>query len=247
MNPNTWEEGFDPDTVEVQTAAAPPPLPPMFAPKVVPSDLIVAPEVSSPPPAAAKPEPDENGFIPIPSIAEVWAKKHRLKPQAGTEALPDLPGKPWALEECMMAQRFASEYIVDFNARNAWRRAGGDEQGPKGGYSRYAQHPYVQAILEKFVEEIEEEQLLSRKKVIGGLLKEAHYHGPDASHGGRIRAWMGLARIKKMDIQVTENHTTVRGGVMLIPGNPSGEIIDVDMWEKASTEQQLQLKSDVRK
>ncbi|MCK9234937.1 MAG: hypothetical protein M0P09_01320 [Acholeplasmataceae bacterium] len=109
------------------------------------------------------------------------------------------------------------------------------------------QSPAVQRRLQAVVDSMDEEKLLTRKGVIMGLLKEANHYSGDATHGGRIRAWMGLARIKKMDIQVTESNVTVRGGVMVIPGTPDGQIIDVEAWEKSSEAQQLDLKEEVRK
>lgn len=105
--------------------------------------------------------------------------------------------------------------------------------------------PAVIERMDAVVEQLEEERLLTRKMVLMGLLKEANYHGHDSSHGSRVRAWMGLARIKKMDVQVTEVDVTHRGGVMLIPMPDSANTIDG--WAQFAEEGQRQLKEDVRK
>lgn len=105
--------------------------------------------------------------------------------------------------------------------------------------------PAVIERMDRIVEELEEERLLTRKMVLMGLLKEANYHGHDSSHGSRVRAWMGLARIKKMDVQVTENNVTVRGGIMVVPMPESANTIDG--WAQFAEEGQRQLKEDVRK
>lgn len=144
---------------------------------------------------------------------------------------------------------FVTAYLQTWSPGLAWKLSGGSPHvsASKAGFD-LLQSPAVQKRLNAVVESLEEEQLLSRKTVLMGLLKEAHHYGGDATHGGRIRAWMGLARIKKMDVQVTEQNINVRGGVMVIPGAPDGgEIIDVEMWEKASETQQQLLKEDVRK
>lgn len=145
-------------------------------------------------------------------------------------------------------QAFVDAYLQTWSPGQSWLMSGGSREmnATKAGFDML-QSPAVQKRLQAVVDAMDEEKLLTRKTVLVGLLREANHFTGDATHGGRIRAWMGLARIKKMDVQVVEQNVNVRGGVMIIPGTPDGQIIDVEMWEKTSEEQQTLLKEEVRK
>lgn len=143
-------------------------------------------------------------------------------------------------EEQIFYQDFTVEYLRDFNARNAWLRAGGP---PKSAHVRGPQllkTPYVQKLIQTVTNELEIENIVTGKQVVMGLWREANYFGEDGNSGSRVRALMGLARIKKMDVQVVEQKT-VQHNVMVVP-----MAVDNDAWAEAAAQSQAQLKSDVR-
>ncbi|MBD4207874.1 hypothetical protein GUH47_18140 [Xanthomonas citri pv. citri] len=148
-------------------------------------------------------------------------------------------------DQIEMVNAFVAAYLRCFDAPQAFIMAGGKPKSATNRGYEMLRWPATQERLQAAVEALEEEQLLTRKGILMGLLKEANYHGHDSSHGSRVRAWMGLARIKKMDVQVTENHHTVRGGVMLIPVGPQTDTIDG--WAQVVADDQARLKEEVRK
>lgn len=153
--------------------------------------------------------------------------------------------------DLQMIERFVDAYFETWSTTKAYIAANPGELVTLQACSRAGrelfQSPAVQKRLKAVVDSMEEDQLISRKTVLMGLMREANHFGGDATHGGRIRAWMGLARIKEMDVQVTKTDVNIRGGVMIVPGSPDGQIIDVEAWEKHSEAQQLELKEEVRK
>lgn len=179
-----------------------------------------------------------------------------LNPKKGTRNKPD-PDSPTSkrlakktVENLSVADKakmqiFVEHYLRTFDAPMAYIMAGGNPASSTAAGYEMLRWPAVQQKIQEVLDELEEEQLLTRKDILVGLKKEANYHGHDSSHGSRVRAWMGLARIKKMDVQVTESHHTVRGGVMLIPMNPQTETIDG--WAQVVSDDQARLKEEVRK
>lgn len=145
----------------------------------------------------------------------------------------------------IFAKKFVTEYLRDWNGPMAYIRAGGSANHAGSGGPETLRWPYVQKLLQHLLEEMDEEDILTRKRIISGILREATYMGPDTSHGARVRAWMGLARIKKMDIQVVENNHHVSGGVMVIPMQDQSKTIDG--WAQVTEANQARLKDEVRK
>lgn len=144
-----------------------------------------------------------------------------------------------------MLDLFVDEYIVDFNPTNACIRAGFKVKFPYQKAQRLLREPYVQKKIWQVVENIDEKMLVSRKKVLGMLLREANFDAHGASHGARVAAIGKLATVLGMDqhninIKGNINHN-VRGGVMLVPLMPGTE-----EWEKLASNSQKQLKDDIR-
>lgn len=137
-------------------------------------------------------------------------------------------------------QDFAVEYLRDMDPTLAWIRVGGK---PKSAHVRGRQvlrTPYVQGLIQRVVDETEQENLVSGKQIIMALWREGNYFGEDGGAGSRVRALMGLARIKKMDVQVVEK-TVKKTHVMQVP-----MAVDADAWGQAAAQSQAALKSDVR-
>lgn len=138
-------------------------------------------------------------------------------------------------------QDFAVEYLRDMDPTLAWLRVGGK---PKSAHVRGRQvlrTPYVQSLIQRVIDETEQENLVSGKQIIMALWREANYMGEDGGAGSRVRALMGLARIKKMDVQVIEK-SVKKTHVMHVP-----MAVDADTWGQAAAQSQAALKSDVRK
>ena len=142
--------------------------------------------------------------------------------------------------EKLRYQEFAVQYMKDMDPTMAWIRAGGK---PKSAHVRGRQvlrTPYVQQLIQRVVDGLEQENLVTGKQIIMGLWREANYFGDDGGAGSRVRALMGLARIKKMDVQVVEQKT-VQHNVMVVPMGSNA-----DDWAKAAAESQGALKAEVR-
>jgi len=142
--------------------------------------------------------------------------------------------------EKLRYQEFAVEYMKDMDPTLAWIRAGGKIKSAHVRGRQVLRTPYVQQLIQRVVDGLEQENLVTGKQIIMGLWREANYFGDDGGAGSRVRALMGLARIKKMDVQVVEQKT-VQHNVMVVPLGSSA-----DDWAKAAQESQGALKADVR-
>lgn len=145
-----------------------------------------------------------------------------------------------SIEKRQLYQDFACEYLRDFNPTNAWIRAGGKPKSAMVRSRQVLRTPYVQKLINTVMDSLEEDNLVTRKQIIMGLWREANDREEGSSGGARVRALMGLARIKKMDVQVVENKGTIQHNVMAVP------MTDAGGWAKAAEESQAALKSDVR-
>jgi phage terminase small subunit len=145
-----------------------------------------------------------------------------------------------------MRDRFIAEFLVDWSGPNAYIRAGGPASTAAKMASEYLREPYVTKKIYEVLESMEEAEIISRKKVLAGLIREAHYQGIGASHGARVSAWSKLANIlgmEQVNVRVEGNvDHNVRGGVMVVPVVPG-----TDAWEQLASNTQKQLKEDVRK
>lgn len=216
-------------------------------------------------------KPWEQGYTP-PEPAPVMSKveagrlgglKQAARREEGLPALPPKKEKPgpdpdptsaasqkavWETEANISLKRrtfldaFTREYLHDFNAGMAYIRAGGAPSHATTGGQEALRSAYVQEQLKRVTDLLEEEELLTRKDILLGLKREAHYTGMDSSQSARVRAWSQLAKIKGMEVQKTETKVTHQGGIMLVP-----MVRDVTDWETQAADAQKQLKHEVRK
>lgn len=139
--------------------------------------------------------------------------------------------------------KYVFAIVMGYPKRQAAMMAGFSERSATKQGSQLFFEPYVQAQIKKLRDKIEEENLVSRKEVIAGLLSEARNDGPDSKQSARVQAWTQVAKImgyeKPVQVEATVQH---KGGVMLVPMPANHED-----WEKAAAATQLQLKQDVRK
>lgn len=89
---------------------------------------------------------------------------------------------------------FIREYVVDYNAAAAARRAGYSEKtADRTGYD-LLRKPEIADAVAKRQQEAEEKALVTREEVIEGLRREATYGADDASHSARVAAWAHLGK-----------------------------------------------------
>lgn len=151
-----------------------------------------------------------------------------------------------SMREDMKAKRrtFVREYIKDFNATAAVLRMGYNYERKiaqvKG--AQFMAHPFTQHYLAEMIEKADEKAIVSKNRVLFGLLRESEYYGRDGGAAQRISALRSLAKIMGLEITKIEGNMTMNGGVMAIPFSSSPE-----EWEKQCAAAQEQLKKTVRK
>lgn len=180
---------------------------------------------------------------PPPKVPAEVLQAHKVKSNINGERIKVDPIK---------AQAFAKEMLVDFNPVKALLRSGlisQEEAETRSAQSlyktaqRYERDPYVQQALRDFIHRVESDKIVSRERILYGLLEEACYHGPGASASARVAAWSKLAKLMGMELppEGEKKATDAPGGVLLIPFAPS-----IEQWEQAAMGQQAKLKADVR-
>lgn len=107
--------------------------------------------------------------------------------------------------------------------------------------------PYVRDRMHKTLELLEEDQIITRKRVILGFVRESERDGAGSSHAGRVAALTGLSKIMGYDqptvIQVDVEH---RGNVMMVPAPappPPGLTLE-GSWEERAIRNQMALTHD---
>lgn len=133
---------------------------------------------------------------------------------------------------------FVAEYLVDWSCSKAWVRIGGGYTSRYRMGAELLREPYVARRIKELVDILAENQITNNKRILAGLVREANYHGRDASHSARVSAFGLLAKINGMEAPTRVEHS---GGVMVVPG-----VHSVDDWERSAIEAQAKLKADVR-
>jgi hypothetical protein len=138
--------------------------------------------------------------------------------------------------------RFVTEYLYDFNATQAYIRAGGKSKRPhKDGYL-IRHEAYVSHEIQKAIEAMDAGKIVSQQRAIGWMAREANHFGPDASHGARVSAITQLLKAQALAEGAKQGALAARGGVMVV-----SEVTSVDDWEKRAAQAQAKLKEEVRK
>lgn len=96
-------------------------------------------------------------------------------------------------------ERFIDRYLVHFVGKRAALEIGIKECSASKTASQFLREPYVLAYYKKRVEALSEDELVSRKDVLMGLLKEANFEGQGHQHAARVAAWAKLGRYKGME------------------------------------------------
>lgn len=139
--------------------------------------------------------------------------------------------------------KFITEYLIDFNAAQAYLRAGGKKQGKALYNAAYelTHEPYVASQIRKCIDDADEKNLVTRKRILAGLVREANRDGMGSQHGARVNAWGKLASIMGMEVRRVEANVGIRAGVLIVPATE-----DMATWEQRSAAAQLALKEAVR-
>jgi hypothetical protein len=135
---------------------------------------------------------------------------------------------------------FITEFVSDFNAINAVLRSGGATSTAAKTAYQFMREPYVQRRIKEVIDSMEEADIINRKRILAGLIREANYMGIGASHGARVSAYSKLASILGMDAP-QKHQVQVSGGVMVVPMTTN-----LNDWETVAEQKQLALKEDVR-
>lgn len=106
--------------------------------------------------------------------------------------------------------RFVQEYIVDYNATQAAKRAGYSEKTAYSNGQRLLKHAEVQAAIKEIQNKATDKAIVDRNMVLAGLLKEAEFKGQGASHAARVSAWEKIGKTMGMFIDKTENNTNIQ-------------------------------------
>lgn len=138
----------------------------------------------------------------------------------------------------IIRQRFVLEYVKDFNATKAIQRLGvnGSIGTQRKRASEFLREPYVQQLIDEYLRNAKEDSIVTRQRVLAGLLHEAETAGEG---GTRVTAWCNLG--KMLGMYVEKKELKLSGcGVMILPAsaNPAE-------WEAAATAAQQTLKEDV--
>lgn len=155
-------------------------------------------------------------------------------------ALPASPDEGYTHAELAQMERFAQEFIVDFNGVQAALRMGIALEKAASWVSKKLYTPYVQSEILRLIRTLPESSIVNRNQVLAGLLKEANREGPDASSASRIAAWTQIGKILGMYVQRIEINPRV-GSVMQVPMASS-----LESWEKSAITAQSQLMEDAK-
>lgn len=176
-----------------------------------------------------------------------WLPKAKRPPKRIIQAAKDKRDRQQRVaappESVFKRQEFAKYYLIDMSHKNAVIRMGGDPETASQVGRRMLEDPNTLAAIQAFSSRLETDKIVSRERVILGLLEEANHHGLGASHSARVAAWSRLAVMlgadkPKADEDPSKKH---RGGVMIVPFTAN-----VEAWEQAATGQQALLKAAVR-
>ena len=150
-------------------------------------------------------------------------------------------------QEKALRDTFVAEYLVDYDPLAAAMRCGFAASFAGDYAKKFLNESYVQQRLkqEQLTEpgskqDVEDEEKLNKRKILMGLLREAH--NPMISGSARVAALSRLAVIYGMDQPLKADAAGMhRGGVMMVPA-----IANLDAWENAAVASQTQLVLEAR-
>ena len=149
----------------------------------------------------------------------------------------------YSSREQALRDLFIKEYTVDFDAMAAAMRCGFTSVMAPQYAQQFMLEPYVKRRISHLSIHGEgnetEQREFNKKRIVAGLMREAHYNGPGSSHAARVAAFSRLAQILGLDAE--QKNQGISGGVMVVP-----EIANVDDWENIAAAQQEKLRNDAQ-
>jgi len=171
-----------------------------------------------------------------------------MEPDFIDDCIETLIEQNYSENELALRELFVAEYLIDFDSYGAAIRVGFNGGQIAQQYSKaFMSEPYVRKRIREQMDRLSADDKSLRQtyqnRIIQGLLREAHYNGPGASHSARVSAFAKLASIVGLD-QMSDpkvNGVAAQGGVMEVPHIPG-----IDAWEQAASTAQAKLKQTVR-
>jgi len=137
--------------------------------------------------------------------------------------------------ELAMRNRFAREYVIDYDGFKACLRIGFTKSAALKWSNILLLEGYVNRKIKEFELKKGEESDTQKQEdvsIVMSVLREAAQKGP---FNTRVSAAATMAKILGMDKEAKTDEE-IKGGVLMIP-----EIADVSQWEIIATESQKQL------
>lgn len=121
-------------------------------------------------------------------------------------------------------ERFAREYQIDLNAKQAAIRAGYSAKSAECLGYQLLQNPPVAARVRELQAEKAERIGVTVAMVVAGLLKEATSEGQTSSHAARVSAWVALGKhigmfTDKLEVRIPQ------------PSKPISEMTDEELLD----------------
>ena len=105
-------------------------------------------------------------------------------------------------------ERFAQEYLVDLNGKQAAIRAGYSPRSAEVTASRLLRHDKVGASLRRLQAQTQERLEITRDTVLEGLYREATDEGSNGT--ARVQAWAHIGKILGVYVEKTEHGGAIR-------------------------------------
>lgn len=145
-------------------------------------------------------------------------------------------------QEKILRDKFAAEYVIDFDGEKACQRLGFFQSFAKEYAVRFLSEPYTQAKISELKTSEPDDPVESDRqdrRLVRAALRQALQNG---SYTTRVQAAGHLSSILGMNAPVkTQQDVYHRGGVMLAPA-----ISDVSEWEKEAERLQTKLMQEAR-
>lgn len=135
---------------------------------------------------------------------------------------------------------YVDALIRGHTKKEAALMAGFTEQSAQKQGSLLWCEPYVQEQYRKLRDSVEEEQIVTRKDVIIGLVQEARHDGPKSVHIARVAAWTQVAKVMGFEAPV-KSEVSLQHNVMVVPMADSAAD-----WEANASTSQKKLKDAIR-
>lgn len=168
-----------------------------------------------------------------------------MSDEVQTVYIPPDDDRTYTVSEKKVRDDFIEEYRVDYDRRAAAIRIGYGASYAHEMANKFMNEPYVLRKLKEAEQQVPPEEGADdflKRRVMEGLMREAHYKGPGSTQSARVAALSKLASIAGMDAPI-RSKTEISGpggsqleGVFVIPG-----VMSPEQWMVAAEAQQAAL------